>query len=290
VRYALFAVLVAVPVSLVTWMLTRGGACPRPEVFVTAPKGEVARAGSPAGAGGASTAVVTAAPAGVGGDATGHTAAPGATASGTSVPAAGAAPASVTSVPAAGTAPASVAAAAGPAPASAALTVAGASPTPSPAAGNAATTRAAADAAPRAAPARAAVEAAFARPVGGATLEGGALTWYDSKGLFDYIDGGAPLYIEKGFVRLAAAELRSSSGGEISADCYDMGGTAGALAVYASSRSASAKPAGVGDEGQVSRMGLDFRKGRWYVKLTAFDPKSEAALPAIAKDIAARLP
>ncbi len=112
---------------------------------------------------------------------------------------------------------------------------------------------------------------------------------YDEKGLFNYIDGAAPVYIQRHFRRLAAAELAITGGGEAVADIYDMTAPENAASIFAAERSASAKPLVGFDAAVTGAMSLVFQQGRFYVKLTAFDPKAEAALPDLGRALADRM-
>ena len=113
---------------------------------------------------------------------------------------------------------------------------------------------------------------------------------YDEKTLFDYIDGAAPLYLERHFRRLAAAELAVEGGGEVTADVYDMAAPENAASIFAAERSPSARPVPGFDAAAAGPMSLVFQRGRYYVKLTAFDGRGEAALPALARALAGRMP
>ena len=131
----------------------------------------------------------------------------------------------------------------------------------------------------------------FASPLGSFGLKG-SVSFFDEKGLFDYIDGAAPVFITRGFRRLAAAELALSAAqgsGEATADVYDMGTQANAASIYAFEKPPTAVAFSVGDEGHAGRMSLVFRKGRFYVKLVAFEATGEAQLPELARLLAGRL-
>ena len=58
-------------------------------------------------------------------------------------------------------------------------------------------------------------------PVAGARTKA-EVKLYDKKTLWDYINGAAPLYLERNFRRLAAAEMTAPKGGELTVDIYDM--------------------------------------------------------------------
>jgi hypothetical protein len=121
----------------------------------------------------------------------------------------------------------------------------------------------------------------------GAQLKG-PVVLYDEKTLFDYIDGAAPLYIQRHFRRLAAVEM-AAGGGELTADVYDMAVPANAASIFAAERSLSAKGVAGFDAAAAGPMSLVFQQGRYYVKLTAFDAKGEAALPELARALAKRM-
>jgi hypothetical protein len=134
----------------------------------------------------------------------------------------------------------------------------------------------------------AALKALLAAPLAGATVKG-AVTLYDSKGLFDYIDGAAPIYIERKFRRLAAAEMATPDGGELTCDIYDMAAPENAQSIFDKERSSAAKAVEGWPEAITGPKSLVFRNGRYYVKLTAFDAKAEGLLPEIAKGLRGRM-
>lgn len=126
------------------------------------------------------------------------------------------------------------------------------------------------------------LRALFAAPLGGATIQG-SLELYDGQGLFEYINGAAPIFIERSFRKLAAAEMATDGGGELTCDVYDMAEAKNAESIYIKEQSANAKPFDIGDQGRTSAMSLVFWQERYYVKLTAFDGQGEDALPKVAR-------
>jgi hypothetical protein len=106
---------------------------------------------------------------------------------------------------------------------------------------------------------------------------------YDEKGLFDYIDGAAPIFIERHFRKLAASELATPEGSDLVCDVYDMVSADNAQSIFDKERSAQAKPLDGWPEAITGPMSLVFHHGRYYAKLTAFDAKAEAMLPAVAR-------
>jgi hypothetical protein len=120
-------------------------------------------------------------------------------------------------------------------------------------------------------------------PVGAKVKEKVAL--YDEKGLFDYIDGAAPIFIDHHFRKLAAAEMSTPEGSDLVCDVYDMGTPENAQAIFDKEKSATAKLADGWPEAIAGPMSFVFHDGRYYAKLTAFDAKAEAALPVVARSL-----
>lgn len=106
---------------------------------------------------------------------------------------------------------------------------------------------------------------------------------YDEKGLFDYIDGAAPIFIERHFRKLGAAELSTPEGSDLVCDVYDMATPENALAIYNAEKSSTAKAVEGFPDAISGPMSFVFHHGRYYTKLTAFDAKAEAVLPALAR-------
>ena len=110
----------------------------------------------------------------------------------------------------------------------------------------------------------------------------GSPTLYDDKTLFDYINGAAPIFIERKFRKLAAAEMVTPEGGDLTCDVYDMGEAANAESIFAKERSATAAAVPDWPQAILGARAFVFHHDRYYVKLTAFDAGSEALLPELA--------
>jgi hypothetical protein len=106
---------------------------------------------------------------------------------------------------------------------------------------------------------------------------------YDEKGLFDYIDGAAPIFIERHFRKLGAAEMATADGSDLTCDIYDMNAPENAQSIFEKEKSPTAKTVADWPEAIMGPMSFVFSSGRYYVKLTAFDKKAEAALPDLAR-------
>jgi hypothetical protein len=69
-----------------------------------------------------------------------------------------------------------------------------------------------------------------------------------------------------------------------------MGAKENAQAIFAKERSASAKAGEGWPEAVAGPLSFVFCAGRYYVKLTAFDAKAEAALPLLARALKEKIP
>ncbi len=121
-------------------------------------------------------------------------------------------------------------------------------------------------------------EIAGRRPTGGAT--------FGRSDLFDFIDGGAEMYLAYGFRRVWVRFYRAEGKPEIGAEAYDMGSAEEAYGVL------SVDPTGEHVEvGSVARYGaglLRFCKGRWFVRVLAERETAETreAVLALGREMA----
>ena len=116
--------------------------------------------------------------------------------------------------------------------------------------------------------------------------------FYDRDRLFEYVDGAANAYLDNEFQGVATVDFLPAEGKDfITVDVYDMKDAAHAKRIYGKER-CKAKPAGVGAESTAGPDTLRFRKGRYYVKLTASAPTAPfpAAMAALAKRVAGAIP
>lgn len=134
----------------------------------------------------------------------------------------------------------------------------------------------------------AALRALFTADLGPAKIKAKP-TYYDEKGLFEYIDGAAPIFIERHFRELGAAEL-DVQGSDLVCDVYDMAAPANAQSIFTKEKSANAKPVEGWPEAISGSMSFVFHHQQFYVKLTAFDAKAEAALPVVARALQKKMP
>lgn len=115
---------------------------------------------------------------------------------------------------------------------------------------------------------------------------------YDRRNLFDYIDGGAELYLtydfRRVFVRRYAREGDAES--EIVLDVYEMGSAEEAYGLFSAER--EDEPVGIGRDSEYGGGLLRFWKGRYFVSLVAIGDadEAEAAMKELARGVAGAIP
>jgi len=115
---------------------------------------------------------------------------------------------------------------------------------------------------------------------------------YTSDNLYEHVDGHAEYFIGAGFAGLtlidyAAADSKTSEA-ELQAEVFDMGNSIQAFGVLSDEAGDSAKPVSVGTMGFGNPGGINFIRGRYYVKITAYNPK--APLLKFAREFSGTLP
>ena len=115
---------------------------------------------------------------------------------------------------------------------------------------------------------------------------------YTKENLYEHVDGHAEYFISAGFAGLTVTEyIKSGSSakqGEIQAEVFDMGKSLQAFGVLSDESGTNAAPVSVGSMGFKTSGGLSFIKGPYYVKITAFSPRTP--LLRFAKTFADTLP
>jgi hypothetical protein len=103
---------------------------------------------------------------------------------------------------------------------------------------------------------------------------------YDQKTLYEYIDGGAELYIAYDFRKLYAFRYTSGDDAEIVIDIFDMGNSYDAFGVFSHGREVDDKTLGQGSEYNSGL--LTFWKERYYVSILAY-PETEQKAKIVQK-------
>lgn len=109
--------------------------------------------------------------------------------------------------------------------------------------------------------------------------------------LYLYIDGGAEIYEEYGFVEVLAQEYKNAAGAGLSLEIFRMKDPAAAFGMYSFKRTAKGERLAVGAEGQLEDYYLNFWRGDCLVTVTAYggDGKSRDGLLLLARAVAAKI-
>lgn len=109
---------------------------------------------------------------------------------------------------------------------------------------------------------------------------------YNRKTLFDYMDGGAEVYLAFSFKEAFVRKYQGPNKDEIALDIYDMGTPEEAFGIFSCDR--QDPEAGIGQESEYGPGLLRFRQGRYFVSITAAgDEKSaEKALLELGRTVA----
>jgi len=106
----------------------------------------------------------------------------------------------------------------------------------------------------------------------------GEVHQYTKENLYEHVDGHAEYFISAGFQGLTVteyiAEGSKATQAEIEAEVYDMGKSIQAFGVLADESGESPSPAPVGTMGYKTSSGVNYIRGRYYVKISAFSPKT----------------
>jgi hypothetical protein len=115
-----------------------------------------------------------------------------------------------------------------------------------------------------------------------------ATTPYEGKALYGYIDGGADLYREYGFVRLNVQAVKLDSE-EISVEIYHMADDSAAFGIYSVSVAEGAR--GTGAHAAATAYQALFASGPFFVRVVNFTgtPEAKARTAAIARVLLKRM-
>jgi hypothetical protein len=113
---------------------------------------------------------------------------------------------------------------------------------------------------------------------------------YTTENLFEYIDGGAELYLSYGLSSVLARNYTREGEPDITVDLFDMGSSENAFGVFSHSRETIDSAFGQGS--QYTKGLLLFWKDRFYVSILASPETkaSKAAVFALARSIEAQIP
>jgi len=120
----------------------------------------------------------------------------------------------------------------------------------------------------------------------------GEIQRYQGDDLFVYIDGGAEIYHEYGFRRVAALDYRGPADKRVTLEIFEMADAAAAFGVFTFKASGRGKPVAIGQGADLEDYYLSFWKGRWQVTATGSDesPECLAGVQAISRAAADLIP
>ena len=114
---------------------------------------------------------------------------------------------------------------------------------------------------------------------------------FEAKDLWQYIDGDAEHFIQAGVVSTSTADYTYNGNLEAVVDVHTMGAPDGARKILETGLTRDAKTIQLGDEGVQFAQSVSFRKGRYVVRIVAYEatPDAPQALMALAHGVEARL-
>lgn len=114
---------------------------------------------------------------------------------------------------------------------------------------------------------------------------------FEADKLWEYIDGDAERYVQAGVQRTLTADYRYGDRSDAVADVYVMSAPDGARKIFQSESAAGSKSVGLGDESRLYNGSLTFRKGRYFVRLVAYQdtPDMGNALTALGRALERKL-
>lgn len=115
---------------------------------------------------------------------------------------------------------------------------------------------------------------------------------FSGEDLYLYIDGGAAIYQEYGFVRVLAQDYEKGGGRRLSLEIFQMAAPEAAYGMFTFKRSAKGETVPVGGEGQLEDYYLNFWKGSFLVTLTGSGKEGldRRELVTFARAVAQKIP
>jgi hypothetical protein len=125
-------------------------------------------------------------------------------------------------------------------------------------------------------------------PLPGNPTAQGAPSFYGPDNLYQYMDGGADVYLLYDFQVLLHQDLKSGQA-DVSVDIFDMGNSEDAFGMYAAERAPDYGFLDIGIEAYRNEGILNFLQDRYYIKLTGFGPGSDDLLEKFARTLSERI-
>ena len=128
----------------------------------------------------------------------------------------------------------------------------------------------------------------LADPLPGHPKPQGEPSFYKPDTLYQYIDGGADVYLLYDFQVLLHQDFKAGAS-DMTADVYDMGKPEDAFGIYSAERSPKYNYIPIGAEGYRSKGVLNFFQDHYYVKLSGSGAGIEAQLGQLASTLSTRI-
>jgi hypothetical protein len=115
---------------------------------------------------------------------------------------------------------------------------------------------------------------------------------FAGENLYEYINGGAEIYHEYGFVQVVVQDYVNGTGKSISVEIFEMASPASAYGMYTFKTNSKGERISVGKDAQLADYYMNFWMGSHLVTLTGFDETEETrtGLRNMAKNISSKLP
>ncbi len=119
----------------------------------------------------------------------------------------------------------------------------------------------------------------------------GKIDTYTPDTLFEYINGGADLFLNFEFIKLHSLKYKNDKGGEITADIYLHADLSNGFGIYTQEKPDEGNFLAIGTEGYYEEGILNFFKGPAYVKISSFDlgDNEEKILKELAEGISGKI-
>jgi len=114
---------------------------------------------------------------------------------------------------------------------------------------------------------------------------------YTPGNLYEYINGAADVFLNCGFVKLAALSFENKEKASVTVDIYRHDGPINGFGIYSQEKPQKGPFIPIGTQGYYEKGILNFLKGSYYVKISGFDlgDNDEAVLTEVAKKIAEQI-
>jgi hypothetical protein len=125
-------------------------------------------------------------------------------------------------------------------------------------------------------------------PLPGRPTAQGAPSFYGPDNLYQYMDGGADVYLLYDFQVLLHQDFKRGQA-DLTVDIFDMGNPEDAFGMYAAERAPGYSFLDMGIEAYRNEGILNFLQDRYYIKLAGFGPGSDDLLEKFARVISERI-